>query len=57
MALVGPIIAGILEGTNEPACWKGNGSLPDHRDGMRQVQAVLAIIESSRTGKPVTVNS
>lgn len=55
MALIGPIIAGILEGTDEPECWKGNGPLPDHRDGMRQVQAVLAIVESSRTGKPVSI--
>ena len=57
MALVGPIIDAILEETAEPACWQGNGPLPDHVDGLRQTQIVLAIIESGQTGKPVAVSS
>ena len=55
MGLVEPILDAIHEGTLEPARWRGNGPLPTHIDGMRQVHAVLAIIESSRTGMPVSV--
>ena len=54
-ALVGPIVDGIQENTLEPACWRGRGPLPNHVDGLRQAQAVAAIIESSQTGKPVTL--
>jgi len=56
MALGGPIIDGILQNTPEPTSWQGRGALPNHLDGLRQTQVVMAIVESSRTGKPVSVS-
>lgn len=55
MALVGPFIDAILEETAEPKCWVGNGPLPNHVDGLRQTQVVLALIESSTRGQPVAL--
>lgn len=55
MALVGPIIDSILENTPEPASWQQRGPLPNHLDGLRQTQVVMAIIESSQTGQPVSL--
>lgn len=52
-ALVGPMIDAILEDKPEPSCWQGRGPLPNHVDGLRQTQVVMAIIESSQTGRPV----
>jgi predicted dehydrogenase len=53
MALVGPCIDAMLEGTMEPSSYQGNGPLPDHVDGLRQAQVVLAIVDSARMGEPV----
>ncbi len=55
MALVGPIIDSILENTAMPASWQQRGPLPNHIDGLRQAQIVMAIIESSQTGQPVSL--
>lgn len=55
LALNGAFIDSILEGTLEPECWQGRGPLPNHLDGLRQAQVVMAIIESSRRGEPVRV--
>ncbi|MCX6043809.1 MAG: Gfo/Idh/MocA family oxidoreductase [Chloroflexi bacterium] len=55
MALVGPIIDSILESTPTPASWQQRGPLPNHIDGLRQAQIVMAIIESSQTGQPVSL--
>jgi len=55
MALVGPIIDSILENTPEPTSWQQRGPLPSHLDGLRQTQVVMAIIESSQTGQPVSL--
>lgn len=54
-ALIGPCIDAILEDTLEPERWRGNGPLPTHVDGLRQVQIVDAIIRSSERGEPVTI--
>jgi hypothetical protein len=56
MALVGPCIDAILEETREPSSYTGNGPLPDHVDGLRQTQIVLAIVDSARMGEPVTLS-
>jgi hypothetical protein len=56
MALVGPCIDAILEGTAEPACWRGNGPLPNHVDGLKQTQVIAAIIESSQNGKVIALH-
>lgn len=56
MALGGPIIDSILQNTSEPTSWQGRGALPNHLDGLRQTQIVMAIVESSRTGKPVSIH-
>ncbi|MCL4858039.1 MAG: Gfo/Idh/MocA family oxidoreductase [Caldilineaceae bacterium] len=55
MALVGPCIDAIIEGTDEPSSYQGNGPLPNHVDGLRQTQIVTAIIDSARTGEPVAL--
>ena len=55
MGLAGPVIDSILEGSLTPTSWKGRGPLPMHLDGLRQTQIVAAIVESSKTGRPVTV--
>ena len=49
------VIAALLEGTDEPACWKGLGPLPNHIDGLRQTRVCAAIEESARLGEPVDV--
>jgi predicted dehydrogenase len=53
--LVNHIVDAILEGTAEPAAWKGNGPLPGHVDGLRQTQVVTAIMESAEKGEPVSI--
>ena len=35
--------------------WHGNGPLPSHVDGLRQTQVIMAIIESSERGEPVSL--
>ena len=55
MAIVGPIIAAIQEGTDEPDCWKGNGPLPNHLDGLKQTEIVDAIVRSSRENRVIVV--
>lgn len=55
IALVGPCIDAIIEGTDEPSSYQGNGPLPNHVDGLRQTQIVTAIIDSARTGEPVAL--
>jgi predicted dehydrogenase len=55
MALGNPMIDAILENTLEPQSWQDRGPLPNHVDGLRQAQVVVAIVESSQTGRPVTV--
>ena len=55
MALVGYLIDAIMENTLTPKSWQGNGPLPTHVDGLKQTQVVVAIIESSVTGKVVEV--
>ena len=55
MALMGPFVAAILEGTYSPKDYRQLGPLPNHLDGLRQTQVVSAIIESSETGRVVQV--
>jgi predicted dehydrogenase len=55
MALAGLCIDAILEERREPASYQGNGPLPDHVDGLRQAQIVLAIVDSARMGEPVAL--
>lgn len=55
MMLVGPMLDAIQQGTLQPPSWQGRGPLPTHVDGLRQVQVVHAIVESARTGRPVTL--
>ena len=55
LALNNAFIDSILEETLEPECWQGRGPLPNHMDGLRQTQVVMAIIESARRGEPVRV--
>ena len=55
MGLAGPVIDSIVEGSLTPSSWQGRGPLPTHLDGLRQTQVVAAIVESSKTGRPVTV--
>ncbi|MCC6168450.1 MAG: hypothetical protein IT329_14600 [Caldilineaceae bacterium] len=52
---VGPILDAVEQATLQPTSWQGRGPLPTHADGLRQVQVVQAIIESARTGHPVTL--
>lgn len=47
------VIAALLEGTDEPACWKGLGPLPSHVDGLKQTRVCAAIAESAQSGEPV----
>jgi predicted dehydrogenase len=46
-------IDAVLEGTLTPSTWKRLGPLPTGIDGLRQTQAVSAIVESAREGKVV----
>ena len=46
---------GILENTDEPSSWAGNGPLPTHVDGLQQARVSLAIEQSAREGRPVTL--
>ena len=55
MALAGHLLNAIAEDTLTPASWAGRGSLPTHVDGLKQVQAVAAIIRSAETGQVVAV--
>lgn len=55
MMLVGPMLDAICEGTLTPSSWLDRGPLPTHRDGLRQVQVVQAIVDSARLGAPVAV--
>lgn len=55
MMLVGPMLDAVAEGTLAPSSWHDRGPLPTHRDGLRQVQVVQAILDSARSGQPVTV--
>jgi hypothetical protein len=45
----------VAEDTLTPSSWRARGPLPTHRDGLRQVQVVQAILDSAQTGKPVAV--
>ena len=45
----------ILEDTLTPSSWNNYGPLPSGIDGLRQTQAVCAIVESAETGKPVSI--
>lgn len=55
MMLVGPMLDAIAQDTLQPSSWQNRGPLPTHVDGLRQVQVVNAIIESSRSGEPVSL--
>jgi predicted dehydrogenase len=55
MALVSPIIDAIIENSAEPSSWQELGPLPNHVDGLRQTEIVLAIEESSQRGEPVEI--
>jgi predicted dehydrogenase len=55
MMLVGPMLDAVAEETLTPSSWRARGPLPTHRDGLRQVQVVQAILDSAQTGKPVAV--
>jgi predicted dehydrogenase len=55
MALVRHFLDAVAEGTVEPRSWQGQGPLPSHEDGLRQVQVVAAIIASAETGRVVPV--
>jgi predicted dehydrogenase len=55
MALMGACIDAILENVEEPSSYRGNGRLPNHLDGLRQAQIVMAIVDSARTGEPVAL--
>lgn len=57
MALGAAMIDAILENSSEPAVWRGKGALPNHLDGLRQAQVVMAIVQSSETGEPVDVKA
>lgn len=52
-SLIGYCIDAILEDTLQPENWSGLGSLPTHVDGLKQVQIVMAIIESARSGRVI----
>ncbi len=56
MALVRYILDAVAEDTYEPVSWRGNGPLPNHLDGLRQVEVVHAVLESCRMGSPVSVS-
>ena len=47
------VVAALLESADEPECWKGNGPLPNHIDGLKQTRVCCAVEESGRTGQPV----
>jgi predicted dehydrogenase len=49
------VIQAILDGTTEPACWKGKGPLPTHKDGLQQTRICVAIEESSLQGKALDI--
>ena len=51
--LVPVFVDAILEGTMTPQSARHLGPLPDHVDGLKQVQIVTAIVESAETGKVV----
>lgn len=55
MALIDHVIEAILTGESEPESWRGFGTLPDHRDGQKQTEVVLAIVTSSEQGEPVAL--
>lgn len=55
MMLLDPILDAIQQGTLTPTSWQGRGSLPTHRDGLRQVQVVQAILDSAQRSQPVRV--
>jgi len=55
LALMGPILDAILSESDEPESWRGSGPLPNHLDGLRQTQVVMAIIESSEKGEPIAL--
>lgn len=48
-------VQAVLEDSAEPSTWEGNGPLPNQLDGLRQAQIVTAIIESSETGKTISL--
>jgi len=56
MAMPGYFVNAILEDTLEPECWQGLGPLPTHVDGLKQTLVTAAIVESSETGKVVTID-
>jgi predicted dehydrogenase len=55
MALMDAFVASMREGTYAPKGFTQFGPLPNHLDGLRQTQVVSAIIESSETGRVVSV--
>lgn len=55
MMLIGPILDAVQQNTLTPDSWQQRGPLPTHRDGLRQVQVVQALIDSARSGRVVTV--
>ena len=57
MMLVAPMLDALVEDTLQPSTWTDRGPLPTHVDGLRQVRVVNAIVESARTGRPVTVSA
>lgn len=50
------IIASILEDDPEPECWKGNGPLPNHLDGLKQTKVCVAIEDSSVSGEAIDID-
>jgi len=57
LALIPPILDAIAQGTRQPTAWPMLGPLPNHVDGLRQVEVVDAIIRSSELGEPVALRS
>ena len=55
MPLVTPILDEILKGALVPDKWSMIGALPNHIDGLRQVQIADAIIRSCERGEPVSL--
>ena len=51
----GRFVDAILQDTLTPESWQGNGPLPTHVDGLRQAQAVAAIVKSTQTNEVVRV--
>ena len=55
VSLMHHFVNAVVEGTDEPSSWAGNGLLPTHVDGLQQARVSLAIERSARDGEPVSL--